>query len=451
MWFWQVSLLDGWLPSAVAVAAWGALLLGVAWWRRAIWHWVLVAIAAGALVALASWSLAVQARVGSAYPRSFLVWAALPLFALGVAVWQWPRVGWWRRLAALVSAPLLIAFGGMQINAHYGYLPTVGDLLGAPLPGQVSARALMGLANGSMMTSRFRAMAGNPRLDAVAPIDIPAPASHFAHRIGYVWVPPIYFSARRPHLPVLMLISGTPGTTGDWLRGGKALAVARAWAAAHGGVAPMLVVPDANGRAQGDTECVNGPRGQAETYLSVDVPRFMQQQFGAATDPQRWAIAGLSEGGTCALELAARHPDRFATFADFSGDPAPTIGSPTHTLDALYGGSRSAMLAYDPTVWFTKDALAGVAGFFAVGSSDHGYVRAEEQVALLASRSGMSVRLDVIRGGGHNFGTWSRSLRDAYPWIVARLSSPDSTPPVHVVRTQRATGHHHRLTNGQRP
>jgi S-formylglutathione hydrolase FrmB len=443
MWFVHGSLLQGWLPATVAVAAWGALVFGVAWWRRAIWHWLVVAAAAGAVAVFVSWALDVRARVNSTYPPSFVIFPAVCLFALGAAIWQWQRVGWWRRAVALIAAPLLAAFGGLQINAHYGYLPTVGDLLGAPLPGQVNARQLENRAIATPVASHARAKQAVVSVGSVALFDIPAPVSHFHHRAAYVWVPPVYFSTPQPHLPVLMLISGTPGSTGDWLRGGGALAVANTWAAAHGGYAPMMVLPDANGSGMGDTECVDGPRGQAETYLTVDVPAFMHQAFSAATDRQQWAIAGLSEGGTCALDLAARHPDRFATFADFSGDPAPTIGSSQHTLRALYGGSWSAMRAHDPTVWFASDTTAGVEGFFAVGSTDHGYLRAEERVAQVASRDGMRIQRDVISGGGHDFRTWAHALRDAYPWIVARLDRHNPRRTFNLVHVERATKAHH--------
>ena len=411
-WFWHLSLLDGWLPVVVAVAAWGALVSGVAWWRRAIWHWVLVAMAAGALVALASWSLDVQARVGSTYPRSFLAWAALPLFALGAALWQWTRVEWWRRLAVLVSAPLLIAFGGIQINAHYGYLPTVGDLLGAPLPGQVNVSQLARAPTGR-----------SPRIGRIANIDIPAPVSQFVHRRGFVWLPPSYFARSRSTLSVLMLLPGTPGAPSDWLRGGRAFAVANRWAAKHHGDAPVMVLPDANGYITGDTECVDSPRGPAETYLTVDVPVFMHERFGVPLDPRRWAVAGLSEGGTCALDLAARHPERFATFADYSGDAAPRIGSQANTIRVLYGGSKRQSALHDPTTWFRLDAAYGVEGVVAVGSNDTGYLQRERRVVDAALHAQMHVSLMIVRGGDHSFRFWAHALAATYPWLVARLES----------------------------
>jgi pimeloyl-ACP methyl ester carboxylesterase len=441
MWFLHVSLLHGWLPPTIAVAAWGAVVVGVAWWRRAIWHWLVVAAAAGAVSIVVSWALDVPARVGSTYPRSFLVWAALPLFALGAALWQWPRVGWRRRTVALASVPLLAASAGLVMNAYYSYLPTVGDLLGAPLPGQVNARQLVSGPFGTPVAFQSGRTRTTSKVGTVASVDIPAPVSHFPHHKAYIWVPPVYFSTPRPHLPVLMLIAGTPGSPGDWLRGGGALALANAWAAGHNGYAPMMVLPDANGSLLGDTECVDGPRGNAETYLTVDVVTFMRQALGAAMDPQQWAIAGLSEGGTCALDLATRHPARFATFADFSGDAAPTLGSSARTVSALYGGSWRALRAHDPTTWFASATSAGVEGFFAVGNADHGHLRTEERIAQIANRDGMRTRVDIIPGGRHSFRTWAQALRDAYPWIVSRLSMRDPLSNVNLVHAHSARAH----------
>jgi len=40
MWLMHVSLLHGWLPPTFGAAAFGALVLGVDWLRRTIWHWL---------------------------------------------------------------------------------------------------------------------------------------------------------------------------------------------------------------------------------------------------------------------------------------------------------------------------------------------------------------------------------------------------------------------------
>jgi S-formylglutathione hydrolase FrmB len=372
-------------------------------------------------------------------------------------LWQWPAVRWWRRAVALVAVPSLLAFAGLQVNAHYAYLPTLSDLFHGPLPGQVDARRLDALTSGVDASGRIVVMAAQTVSGGgvVAEIDIPAAVSGFRHRPAWVWLPPVYFRRPRPRLPVLVLFSGTPGGPEDWLRGGGALTLANDWASAHRGDAPIMVLPDVNGSTFGDTECVDGPRGRAETYLSVDLPAFMHNRFGVSTDPHRWAIAGFSEGGTCALTLVARHSSRFATFADFAGDTAPTLGSPDTTLRELYGGSRDRMARHDPTTWFAADAAAGVEGCIAVGARDPGHVAAELQIVDAARAAHLPLRFDVLAHDGHSFRAWKRALADAYAWLVLRLEPTAGAPIVlagaHAPASGSARHHAPRILASDRP
>jgi S-formylglutathione hydrolase FrmB len=419
-WFNHVSLLRGWMPYTVDAVAFATLLGGVAWWRRPPWHWVVIAGVSGVAALALAHLIDAPTRFGNTYPRSFLVWGALPFFAVGAAAWQWSKVGWARRCVVLVAIPALAAFAAVQINRHYGHVPTIGDLLHAPLPGQVPPSRLL-IAPGANEPDGVDA-ASLPSQGVVTHVDIPARESQFVHRRGWVWVPPAYFSVPHPRLPVLVLIAGTPGSPDDWLRAGEALKLANQWARAHDGTAPMMVLPDANGSGTADTECVDGTRGRAETYLTVDVPRFMIERFGAAAGARQWAVAGLSEGGTCALMLVARHPDRFSTFADFAGDAAPTLGSDERTIRSLYNGSTAEWRAHDPVSWFAKDASSGVEGYFAVGSHDDGDIDSVTSLGDSARAAHLKTVVEVIPGGGHNWYTWKRALRDAYPWLVARLA-----------------------------
>lgn len=48
------------------------------------------------------------------------------------------------------------------------------------------------------------------------------------------------------------------------------------------------------------------------TYVSEELPAWIESQFRAPTDPKHLYVAGLSMGGFGALKLALTHPDRFA-------------------------------------------------------------------------------------------------------------------------------------------
>ena len=186
----------------------------------------------------------------------------------------------------------------------------------------------------------------------MVPLTVPPTASNFSARQAQVYLPPAWFATQRPALPVVMLLHGEPGDPSDWADGGEAAATADAWAAQHRGVAPVLVMPDINGSLTADTECVDSPIGNAETYLTVDVPAAVQQQFGTTPPGRSWALAGLSEGGACAIMLALRHPDLFGTFGDFGGLSGPRVGESdtdtASTVAELFGGSRQEFAAHEP-------------------------------------------------------------------------------------------------------
>ena len=185
----------------------------------------------------------------------------------------------------------------------------------------------------------------------------PATVSHFPARTGQVYLPPAWFANPHPHLPVIELLHGAPGSPVDWTRGGRADLTADAYAQTHHGFAPILVMPDVNGADWWhDSECVNGPQGNAETYLTVDVRNAVVRAFGARADGESWGVAGLSEGGSCALQMGLRHPDLFAVLGDFSGDDHPYVsGGPQR----LFWGRTPRQLfqaeqSYDPRVILSR-------------------------------------------------------------------------------------------------
>lgn len=60
-----------------------------------------------------------------------------------------------------------------------------------------------------------------------------------------------------------------------------------------------------------------------ETFLTQELPGYLEQNFGVARNNN--AIAGLSMGGTAAMNLAANHPDQFKQVSSFSGYLTTTL------------------------------------------------------------------------------------------------------------------------------
>lgn len=320
-----------------------------------------------------------------------------------------------------VTAAVLLALltvGGV-VNAHYAYVPTLGEALG-------DASSLSSSTDG-----------GDGRIPAkgqVVPLTVAPTASNFSARQAQVYLPPAWFARHRPALPVIMLLHGEPGDPSDWADGGEAAATADAWAAQHHGVAPVLVMPDINGSLTADTECVDSPVGNAETYLTVDVPAAVQQQFGTLPPGRSWALAGLSESGSCAIMLTLRHPDLFSTFGDYAGLSGPRVGDTDadtdSTVTGLFGGSRQAFAAHEPAeLLATGDpAFRTLGGWFEVGGDDGDPLAAAQRLAPLATAAGISTCLVVAPGGGHTFDVWSAAFRRSLPWMTARLGLVAADP-----------------------
>ena len=191
-------------------------------------------------------------------------------------------------------------------------------------------------------------------------VDIPPTRSGFAARAAWVYLPPAWFAADRPLLPVLMLIGGQPGGPRDWLDGGRLAQRMDAWAAAHGGLAPVVVMPDALGGPVADPMCLDSALGRTDTYLSQDVPAWVTSTLHVDPDHTHWAVGGFSFGGTCALQLAVGHPDLFPTFFDASGQQGPTLGDAAKTVAVAFHGDEAAYAAHDPLTVLRSRQWSGI-------------------------------------------------------------------------------------------
>ena len=254
----------------------------------------------------------------------------------------------------------------------------------------------------------------------VVALDAPGHRSHFVHRPGEVYLPPAYFTPARASLPVLVMLPGTPGATTAWITAGGAVTTANAYAATHSGVAPVLVFADNNGSTTADTECVDGPQGNAETYLTVDVPTFVTTTLHIVHDPARWGVAGFSEGGTCALGLVLRHPEVYRHLVDLGGDAAPTLGGPAHTRHALFGGSAAQVVAHNPAHLLATHHYPGVTAWFAAGHADPRRVAVALRLAPIAAQAGI-VQHEFTISGGHSWQFAAAAFARILPQLCPEL------------------------------
>ncbi len=443
----HLSLIHGWVPMTVeAITA--ALLMCAIGRRSPRWRVLRlpITVSCGTVLAVwAHWYLDSLKVAGDPAPPLLWVWIAAAGLALGVMVLGWRGARLWRRgaaLAAVLSCGLCVL---LTVNMWVGYLPTVdtawNQLTAGPLPDQTDPAALTKRQlTGARLTH-----------GVVLEEDIPAGASKFAHRRELVYLPPAWFaSTPPPRLPTVMMIGADFNTPADWLRAGNAINTIDEFAAAHRGLAPVLVFVDATGAFNNDTECVNGPRGNAADHLTKDVVRYMIASFGVSADRSNWGVVGFSMGGTCAVDLTVMHPDLFSAFVDIAGDAGPNMGSQAQTIATLFGGNANAYAAFDPTtVIINRGRYQGVYGWFDVPGAPHAQHRyitadgigavavgAHDPVAnpegqdfaansLCTVGSAHGIRCAVVsQPGRHDWPFAAQAFSDALPWLVGRLGTP---------------------------
>jgi S-formylglutathione hydrolase FrmB len=121
----------------------------------------------------------------------------------------------------------------------------------------------------------------------------------------------------------------------------------------------VVVMPSA-----GRSFYTDQPNGQRYfTYLTEELPRYLEEVFGLAPKREDTLIAGVSMGGYGALKAALHYPDRYGTAASISGALSLDIlrllpGDPrqaefTHIFGDL---TKLAGGRHDPATWLQNAA-----------------------------------------------------------------------------------------------
>ena len=317
-------------------------------------------------------------------------------------------------LTALVALSIASAD---TVNAHYAYLPTVGDVTAA-IGGDRQWIELSSLDTSTTLdhlpTHRARHAQNS---GVIVRMRLPAdPANGFAHSIAVAYLPKQYFTEPTRHFPVVYLMHGSPGRAADWFHAGEAARVGRQLADA--GEPAILVAPQMSSSWLDDSECVDGVKLKVESHLFHDVIPTIDARLRTVADRSGRIFAGMSAGGYCALNLGLRHRDAVGTIVDMSG-----YTEPTHTggMAALFGHSPAAGITaaantprlYAPGLSRAPDTRV----WLDTGSSDHTVMRQMTSLASVLTSRGFDVQWRV-RSGGHTYWVWTAALQEALPWAV---------------------------------
>ncbi|MEV1063765.1 alpha/beta hydrolase-fold protein [Streptomyces sp. NPDC050263] len=235
----------------------------------------------------------------------------------------------------------------------------------------------------------------------------------------YVWLPPQYDEPAYAHraFPVVELLPGYPGSAKSWY---STLHVHEQLAPLmrEGKVAPfILVAPRTNLLPGIDTGCANVPGTvNADSWLSIDVPNMVKDNFRAQPAPRGWAVAGYSAGAHCAAKLAVAHPDRYRAAVSLSG-----YSDPMDQPNSLAAQDPALRRANNPYLLLRKAAVPPPVALYLSGQPHDGY----EAALALRQEAKAPTTVHVVfipsSAGGHVMALWRPQVVPAFSWLTTQL------------------------------
>lgn len=422
----DLSLIKG--PIPVAATAAGALALisltirkNRTWWTRVVP--VVVLACASSVAGLAFVVDHVWKPWPEPLPAVLTAWAGAVLAAACLAAVRLRAGRWHSRVLSVLLVVVVAASAVTAANAFFGFYPTARAVLDVLADSRVDldeaappASSVLEVPGGGRLADAWAKPADLPERGTVSEVPIPGA---FPARPAWIYLPPAYSATPRPRLPVVVLLAGQPGSPRDWFDAGRLADNLDAFARGHDGLAPIVVVPDQLGAETANPMCLDSKLGQVETYLTRDVPAWIRHRLTVDERRDAWTIAGLSQGGTCALQFAVRAPDVYGNFIDLAGQREPTLGTREETVKAAFDGDEAAFTRVNPMDVLARDRFPRTAGVIVAGAGDATYRQGDAEVFDACRRAGMDVRWRELPGG-HDWTVWRPGLYDSLPWLAER-------------------------------
>ena len=416
-------------PFPIIVYALAAAILVVLATRRPVRRWLpiqLLGALAGAGVGLIlAWLVSdVWNSFGVALTLITRGWFALGVGGIGFAIAGLWRARAWRVVVGSASVILFAFAGAIGVNVDVAEFPTLGSALGVNAIGKLALPVAQPTPQSTIpesLAQSWHAPADLPKAGTVGSVTIPGTVSHFAARSAVVYLPPAALVAGAPRLPVLEMLSGQPGGPSNLITSGALATILDRFAAAHHGLAPIVVVPDQLGSPQLNPMCVDSVLGNSATYLTVDVTNWITHHLHVLPSGADWAIGGFSQGGTCSIQLGTKYRGLFGSILDIAGELAPHHGSIPATIASAFGGSAAEYTAATPLSLLASGApFTGTLGIFVIGQNDARFGVASSTVSQAAEAAGMTMHHLVSPGTAHDWKTVQFGIRTAMPLLSDR-------------------------------
>ncbi|MGI5505741.1 alpha/beta hydrolase [Lentzea sp. CA-135723] len=420
----DLSLINGPIPKAATVAAAVALTYLAIRKNRTWWVRVLPIVVLACALVVTGLTLVVN-HLWKPWPEPLpiilMVWLGAALVALALAVARLRPSRWYGRVLSVVAAIVVLGSAVTATNAFYGQYPTARAVLqvfhnpSVDLPDTAPPSDVLEVPEGKKLADVWTAT-GLPDKGTMSEVTIPGALKA---RPAWIYLPPAYAAKPRPKLPVVVLLAGQPGSPRDWYDAGGIVDNMDAFARAHHGLAPIVVMADPLGATTANPLCLDSKLGQSETYLAKDVPGWIKERLTVDERREAWTIAGFSHGGTCSVQLAVRAPDVYGNFIDISGQREPTLGTREETVKAAFGGDAAAFARVNPLDILAREKFPRTAGVIVAGKDDAQYRPADAEVFEACRKAGMDVQWKELPGG-HDWNVWRPGLYSSLPWLAQR-------------------------------
>jgi enterochelin esterase-like enzyme len=347
-----------------------------------------------------------------------------------------------RVIAACLTFIPAMVFGIAAVNKYYDYYQTWGALY-SDLSGQTTSiphLTAAGLGKGTAGSVKgIIAGSSDVQIDAeygvIFSTAITGRHSHIT-RQALIYLPPQYFRKAYANyrFPAIELLHGSPGDPSAWVNVMNVVPIYLNAMASGKADPAVLVMPDTDGGLQYGLQCLNDPGGlQDMTYVAEEVPDWVAANLRVQKPGQAWGVAGYSEGGYCAANIALQHANLFGYAGSLSGYFSPTEsqvpangkpgGKPIDVFE--FARNKKLLTLNSPDEYITRvsTAVSVPLFFLAAGAADAGDVQAAETFKQELVLRDADVPLDIVPGGGHQATVWRAALTPMLDWMTPQLAT----------------------------
>jgi enterochelin esterase-like enzyme len=345
-----------------------------------------------------------------------------------------------RVLAGCLAFLPAMVFGVASVNKFYDYYQTWGGMVN-DLTGQGASSIPKYAAPGAGTNKQFdknigrvTSTAEDAQVGYLFQTSVTGARSHLTRDV-YVYLPPQYFQKHYAHyrFPVIELLHGSPGDPQAWVDVMSIIPTFLSQLAAHPEHSAVLVMPDTDGGLQYELQCLNDPGGiQDMTFIDRDVPEAIARIARVQPPGRAWGLAGYSEGGYCAANIALQDPAGYGAAGVMSGYFAPVSsqvpaggkpGGKPRVVNVFAG--RPALEQLNSPRWYITRVPVNAqipAFWLAAGAKDRPDVQAAANFRQLLLTRVANVPLDIVPGGGHQGSVWRAALDPMLKWMTPQLA-----------------------------